>query len=131
MAKGKYVDGFLLVVPKNKLDAYRAMATKAGKIWKKYGALDYVEAVGEDLSPNMADPTSKVKTTTFPKVSKMKPGEMVVFSYIVFKSRKHRDQVNAKVMKDPYMNDPKEMGKEMPFDMKRMAYGGFEVIVNP
>lgn len=126
----KYVDGFLLVVPKNKLAAYRAMAAKGAKIWKKYGALDYVEAVGDDLYPKMTDPTGKEKAAQFPKVAKAKSNETVVFSYIVYKSKAHRDQVNAKVMKDPYMNDPKEMGKEMPFDMKRMAYGGFKVIVS-
>lgn len=124
----KYVDGFVLVVSKNKLSAYRQMAQKGGKIWRKYGALDYKECVGEDLNPNMGGfPFLK-----FSKMTKLKPGETVVFSYIVYKSRAHRDEVNAKVMKDPSMNmqDPKNKNKPMPFDMKRMAYGGFEVIVD-
>lgn len=119
----KYVDGFVLVVPKKKLAAYKKIAQEAGKIWMKYGALDYKECVGEDLNPG----TGEVKTLRFPKMTKAKSDEVVVFSYIVFKSRKHRDQVNAKVMKDPSMSAPKEKD---PFDMKKMAYGGFEVIVD-
>lgn len=115
-----YVDGFLLPVPKKKLAAYKRMAAKAGKIWREHGALDYKECVGDDLKPKMVLP--------FPKLMKLKAGEVPVFSYIVFKSRKHRDSVNAKVMKDPRlanMCDP----KDMPFDMKRMGYGGFKVLV--
>ncbi len=118
-----YIDGFVLTVPKKKLAAYRKMAAAAGKVWRKYGALDYKECVGDDLSP-------KGVVATFPKAVKLKPGEVVIFSYIVFKSRAHRDRVNAKVMKDELMNDPTYMGKEMPFDMKRMVYGGFKVIVD-
>jgi uncharacterized protein YbaA (DUF1428 family) len=97
------------------------MAQKAGKIWQEYGALDYKECVGDDLDVKMGVP--------FPRMIKLKPGETVVFSYIVFKSRKHRDQVNAKVMKDPRLAnlcDP----KSMPFDIKRMTYGGFKTIVD-
>ncbi len=117
-----YVDGFVLVVPKKKLAEYKTMATKASKVWKKYGALEYKECIIEDLKPQWV-------TLTFAKMIKAKPSEHVIFSYIVYKSRKHRDQVNAKVMKDPLMNDPAYKDKPMPFDMKRMAYGGFETIV--
>lgn len=124
MAKSKvqYVDGFVLVVPKKNLAAYRAMAKRAAKVWRKYGALDYKECVIEDKKP-------KWVTFTFPKMVKLKPGETVWFSYIGYKSRAHRDRVNAQVMKDPFMNDPKYKDKPMPFDMKRMAYGGFTVVV--
>lgn len=118
-----YVDGFLLPVPKKKLAEYRLMAQKAGKVWRKYGALDYKECVGDDLHPKGGF------SLFFPPMVKLKPGETVIFSYIVFKSRAHRDSVNAKVMKDPFMDDPKYKDKPMPFDMKRMAYGGFKVLV--
>lgn len=101
------------------------MAMEGKKLWMKYGALDYKECVGDDLTPDMGG----MKVATFPQITKLKPGETVVFSYIVYKSRKHRDEVNAKVMKDPSMNDPKNK-QSMPFDMKRMAYGGFHVIVD-
>ncbi len=117
-----YVDGFLLAVPKKNMVAYRKMAAAAGKIWRKYGALDYKECVGEDLKNQWG--------VTFPKAAKTRPGETVVFSYIVFKSRKHRDTVNAKVMKDPHMHAFNFKYKPMPFDMKRMVYGGFKVIVD-
>jgi uncharacterized protein YbaA (DUF1428 family) len=119
--KGNYVDGFVLVVPKNKLSLYKDMAKLGAKLWKKYGALDYKECVVDDAKP-------KGVVFTFPKMAKLKQGETVWFSYITYKSRKHRDQVNAKVMKDPAMNDPKY--KEMPMDMKRFAYGGFKVVVS-
>ena len=116
----RYVDGYILPVPRKKLGTYRRMAEKAARIWRKHGALEYRECVGEDL---------KVKWgTLFPRVVKAKPGETVVFSWIVFKSRADRDRVNAKVMKDPRlapMMDP----KAMPFDPKRMVYGGFKVLV--
>jgi uncharacterized protein YbaA (DUF1428 family) len=115
-----YVDGFLLPVPKKKLAAYRAMARKGAKVWKEHGALDYRECVGDDLEPK--------GMLGFPTVIKPKKGETVVFSWITYKSRKHRDAVNAKVMKDPRlcnMMDP----KDMPFDCKRMAYGGFKTLV--
>lgn len=98
------------------------MAAKACQVWKKYGALDYKECVGDDLGNKWG--------VQFPKLVKLKRNEIVVFSYIVFKSKAHRNQVNAKVMKDPFMNDPAYTGKTMPFDMKRMAYGGFTVIVS-
>jgi len=117
----RYVDGFLLPVPKKNLKAYARMAQKAGKIWRGHGALDYKECAGDDLKVKMGMP--------FPRQMKVKPGETVVFSYIVYKSRAHRDRVNAKVMKDPRiqnMCDP----KDMPFDVKRMLYGGFKVLVD-
>ena len=117
----RYVDGYVLPVPKKNLPAYVRMAQKAGKIWREYGALEYRECVGEDLKVKFGVP--------FPKVTKAKAGETVVFSWIVYKSRKHRDQVNAKVMKDPRLGAMME-GKEMPFDVKRMAYGGFDVLVD-
>ena len=115
-----YVDGFVLTVPKKKLQDYRRIAQKAGKIWKEHGALDYKECSGDDLNVEWG--------ITFPRMTKLKRDETVVFSWILYKSRAHRDQVNAKVMKDPRlekMMDP----KNMPFDMKRMAYGGFKVLV--
>ncbi len=119
----QYVDGFVLVVPKKNLAAYRRMAEQAGKVWMKCGALDYKECVGDDLKP-------KGILSPFPKIIDAKPNELVIFSYIVFSSRAHRDKVNAKVMKDPMMDDPKYRDMPMPFDMKRMAYGGFKVLVD-
>jgi uncharacterized protein YbaA (DUF1428 family) len=121
----KYVDGFVLPVPKDKIGEYAKMAKMMAKLTTKYGALEYIEAVGDDLEPKMEG----VKFTKFPQLAKTKPDETVVFSFIVYKSRKHRDAVNAKIMKDPSMNDPKMKDKPMPFDMKRMAYGGFSTIV--
>ncbi len=115
----KYVDGYVLPVPKNKVSAYRRMALQGKKIWQKHGALEYYECVGDDLD-------SKWAMVKFPKALKAKPGETIVFSFIVFRSRAHRDRVNAKVMNDPMM---KQSAESMPFDMKRMAYGGFKVIV--
>jgi uncharacterized protein YbaA (DUF1428 family) len=115
-----YVDGFVLPVPKKKIAAYRRMAQKASKIWKEHGALEYRECVGDDLAVKFG--------LSFLKGTKTKPGETIVFAYIVYKSRAHRDSVNAKVMKDPRiggMCDP----KDMPFDCKRMIYGGFKTIV--
>lgn len=121
----KYVDGFVLVVPKRKLAQYRKLAELGKKIWMKYGALDYKECVGDDLNPKGGG----MKFLKFPKMARAKSGETVVFSFVVYKSRAHRDAVNAKVMKDPSMNDPQWKNKPMPFDMKRMAYGGFKVLV--
>ena len=115
-----YVDGFVLPVPKKKLKAYQKMAELAGKIWKEHGALEYRECVGEDLNVKFGLP--------FGKSVKLKKGETVVFAWIVYKNRAHRDKVNAKVMKDPRLGQGME-GKEMPFDMKRMYYGGFKTIV--
>ena len=116
-----YVDGFVVPVPRKNLAAYRRMAQKAGKVWKEYGALEYKEWISDDVKVG--------KLTSFPRSVKLKPGEIVVFSWIVYKSRAHRDRVNAKVMKDPRMNNP-EMQKAMPFDMKRMCFGGFRVLVS-
>jgi len=116
-----YVDGFVLPLPKKNLQIYRRISSKAGKVWRKHGALQYVEAVGDDLDVKFG--------VSFKKIIKPKRGETVLFSWIVFKSRKHRDQVNAKVMQDPEMN--KMMGNSpMPFDLKRMTYGGFKFLVD-
>jgi uncharacterized protein YbaA (DUF1428 family) len=117
----RYVDGFVLAVPKKNIQAYRRMAQKAGKIWREHGALDYKECVGDDLNVKIAVP--------FLRIMKVKHGETVVFSYIVFKSRAHRDRVNSKVMKDPRVANMCD-AKSMPFDVKRMVYGGFKVLVD-
>lgn len=117
----KYVDGFVLPVPKRKVDAYRRMARKAGKIWREHGALEFRECVADDVAMG--------KVTSFPRSVKVKRGETVVFSWIVFKSRAQRDRVNAKVMNDPRLADMMD-SKDMPFDAKRMIYGGFEVMVD-
>ena len=122
----KYVDGFVLVVSEKNLPAYRKMAEKAGKIWMKHGALEYFECVGDDLNPDVPPEMQGIR---FPQMIKAGTGETVIFSFIVYKSRAHRDEVNAKVMEDPDMNDPEWKDKPMPFDMKRAAYGGFKVIV--
>jgi uncharacterized protein YbaA (DUF1428 family) len=116
-----YVDGFVLPVPKKKLQAYRRMAQKAGKVWRDHGALEFRECVADDVKPG--------KRTSFPQSVKLKRGETVFFSYIVYKSRKDRDRVNARVMKDPRIKGMGDM-KDMPFDAKRMIYGGFKVLVN-
>jgi len=116
-----YVDGFVLPVPKTNLQAYRRMAQKAGKLWREHGALDYKECAGDDLNTKMGVP--------FSKNSKAKSGETVIFAYIVFKSRAHRDRVNAKLMKDPRITGMCA-SKGMPFDAERMAYGGFKVFVD-
>lgn len=120
--KESYVDGFVLTVKNKELGAYKKMARLAEKVWLKHGALDYKECI-------MEDPKPKWVTFTFPKMAKQRPGETVVFAYIVFKSKAHRNHVNSKVMADPIMNDPKYKDMPMPFDMKRMAYGGFKTIV--
>lgn len=124
--KGKYVDGFLLVVPSDKVAEYKKMAAFGKRLWLKHGALDYKECKGDDLHPK-GMPGAKPRS--FVQASQAKPGETVWFSFIVYKSKKHRDQVNAKVMKDPAMNDPTWKDKPMPFDMKRFSYGGFTVEV--
>jgi len=116
-----YVDGFVLPVPKKNIQAYRRLALKAGRIWREHGALEFRECVGDDLNVKMGVP--------FPRKVKVKSGETVFFSWIVFKSRAHRDRVNAKVMKDPRLAklmDP----KSLPFEHKRTAYGGFKVLVD-
>ena len=115
-----YVDGFVVPVPLARLADYRKLARKAGKIWREHGALSYVECVADDVKPG--------KTTSFPQSVKLKEGEVVVFSYIVYKSRAHRDRVNAKVMADPRMARMMTPEK-MPLDVKRMIYGGFEPLL--
>jgi len=117
----QYVDGFVLPVPTRNLDAYRRIARKAGRIWREHGALEYRECVGDDLDVKGGLP--------FPRLAKLKPGETAVFSWILYSSRAQRDRVNAKVMKDPRMAkmmDP----KSIPFDIRRMAYGGFKTLVD-
>jgi uncharacterized protein YbaA (DUF1428 family) len=117
----RYVDGYVVPVPRKKLDAYRRMAQAAGKVWRDHGALEYMECVADDVKPG--------KHTSFPQSVKLKKGETVIFAYIVYKSRAQRDRVNAKVMKDPRlasMMDP----KKMPFDAKRMFWGGFKTLVD-
>lgn len=118
----KYVDGYLLAVPKKRVAEYRKIAQHAGKIWRKHGALEYRECV-------LDDPARAHGLVPFSKAIRAKPGETVFFSYVVYKSRAHRDRVNAKVMKDPHLNDGIDP-KNMPFDMKRMAYGGFTALVD-
>ncbi len=115
-----YVDGFVLVVPEEKIGAYRTLAQKAGKVWMEHGALSYHECVLEDGEAKGLVP--------FPKLAKAKEGETVVFAFITYKSRKDRDKINAKVMSDPRVANMCSE-KDMPFDMKRMAYGGFKAIV--
>lgn len=117
-----YVDGYVLVVKIKDLAAYKKMAQMGKKVWLKYGALDYKECVLDDAKP-------KHVILTFSKMTKQKVNEIVIFSYVAFKSKAHRNAVNAKVMKDPMMNDPKYQDMPMPFDMKRMSYAGFKVIV--
>lgn len=121
----KYVDGFVLVVQESEVEAYKKMATDAGKIWKKHGALEYFECMGDDLNPNMGGMTE----VTFSDVMQKKDNETVWFSFIIFESKEHRDEVNAKVMKDPEMGPDNWKDKAMPFDMKRMLYGGFKAVV--
>ena len=115
-----YFDGFVVPVPRKKLDAYRRVAKTASKVWRDHGALEYVECIADDVKPG--------KVTSFPQSVKLKPGETVVFAYVVYKSRAQRDRVMAKVMKDPRlanMMDP----KKMPFDAKRMFWGGFKGLI--
>ncbi len=118
----RYVDGFVLPMPKKNVEAYRKMAAKAGKVWREHGALEYRECVGDDLK-------FKGMGVSFPRQIKTKPGETVVFSWIVYKSKVHRDAVNKKVMKDPRLAAMMSGEEKMPFDVKRMLYGGFKVIV--
>ncbi|MEN5207139.1 DUF1428 domain-containing protein [Stenotrophomonas terrae] len=114
-----YVDGYVLPVPSARLDDYKRMARKAGKVWKEHGALAYVEAVAEDVKPG--------KRTSFPQAVKLKEDEVVVFAYVLFRSRAHRDKVNAKAMADPRLAGMSP--KDMPFDGKRMFWGGFQPFV--
>ena len=115
-----YVDGFIVPVPKKNLAAYRKLAQKAGKVWREHGALDYCEWVAEDVKVG--------KLTSFPRSVKLKPGETVVFSWITYKSRAHRDRVNARVMADKRLAGMMDV-KSLPFDAKRMIYGGFASLV--
>jgi uncharacterized protein YbaA (DUF1428 family) len=115
-----YVDGFVVPVPKRNLKAYRRLSTRAGKIWREHGAVDYWECVADDVKLG--------KVTSFPRSVKLKSGETVLFSWIVFKSRAHRDQVNAKVIADPRIGAMMD-GKNAPFDGTRMIYGGFKSLV--
>lgn len=115
----RYVDGYLVPVPKKSLKAYLRLARLGAKLWKKHGALEYKECIGDDLKPKWGLP--------FPKAVRVKPGETVVFSFVVFKSRAQRDRVNAAVMKEMQTQCPT---LEMPFDCKRMVYGGFEAVVD-
>ena len=117
----RYVDGFVVPVPKKKVQAYRRMAQKAGKVWREHGALEFCECIADDVKWG--------KRTSFPRSVKQKAGETVFFSYIVYKSRTHRDHVNAKVMKDKRLASMMDL-KAIPFDAKRMIYGGFKVMVS-
>jgi len=116
----RYVDGFVLPVPAKNVEAYRKLARKAGKIWMEYGALDYTECIADDIKPG--------KLTSFPQSVKLKKDEVVVFSWISFKSRKQRDSINKKVMSDPRLADMADP-KNLPFDGKRMFWGGFKTLV--
>lgn len=116
-----YVDGFVLPLPKNKVDAYLEIAKKSGAIWREHGALQFRECIAEDVKPG--------KLTSFPQSVNLKEDETVIFSWIVYESRVHRDEVNDKVMKDPRMADMMKP-EAMPFDGKRMIYGGFEMLVD-
>lgn len=122
----KYVDGYVLVVPKNKIAEYKKMAKEGADVWKKFGALDYYECIGEDLKPKSIDGP---KPMTFIKMTKAKSNETVWFSFVTFKSKKHRDEVNKAVMKSMEETYGKNQEMSMPFDIKRMAYGGFQVEV--
>jgi uncharacterized protein YbaA (DUF1428 family) len=115
-----YVDGFVVPVPTAKLPDYRKLARRAGKIWREHGALEYIECVGDDVPPG--------KATSFPQAVKLKAGETVVFSWIVYKSRRDRDRINKLVMSDPRLADMMDP-KKLPFDGKRMFWGGFKVLV--
>jgi uncharacterized protein YbaA (DUF1428 family) len=115
-----YVDGLIVAVPKKKLPGYRLLARKAGKIWREHGALEFRECVADDVKVG--------KLTSFPRSVKLKPSETVMFSWIVYKSRRDRDRINAKVMKDPRLAGMD--AKSLPFDAKRMIYGGFKVLVD-
>lgn len=116
-----YVDGFVLPLPASKLEDYRALSAKCGAIWREHGALEYREAIGDDVPAG--------KLTSFPLAVKLEEGEKVVFSWIVYNSRAHRDEVNANVEKDPRMADMMQPGA-MPFDGKRLIYGGFELFID-
>lgn len=120
MAQASYVDGFVLPVPRAKVEAYRQFSEAAGRIWKEHGALAYVECVAEDVKPG--------KLTSFPQAVTLEPDEVVVFAWITYPSRQERDRINAAVMADPRLGDMKP--ETMPFDTKRMIFGGFDVLVS-
>jgi uncharacterized protein YbaA (DUF1428 family) len=122
-----YVDGYVIPIPTKNVAAYRRMAAKAGKVWRDHGALEFRECVGDDLQPAIG-PDGK-PSPTFPRLAGLKKGETVLFSWVVYKSRAHRDRVNAKVMKDPRLARMMN-AKKMPFDVKRMAFAGFKTIVD-
>ena len=116
---GKYVDGFVVPVPKKNIDAYRQFSERAGRVWKEHGALEYIECIGDDVKPG--------KVTSFPQAVKLEEDEIVVFSWIVYESREQRDRVMAAVMSDPRLKDMDP--KSMPFDGMRMFFGGFTVLL--
>lgn len=116
----KYVDGFLIPVPKDRIDKYKEIATQAGQVWKEHGALEYYECIGDDLAVQ--------DMVSFTEAAKASADELVVFSWIVYRSKEHRDQVNAAVMDDPRIKAMMESGAQ-PFDYRRMAYGGFRTLV--
>ena len=122
---GRYVDGFVIPVADDKVEEYRDMATEACEVWIRHGALEYFEGVGDDLDPD----TGEMTVTTFPELADASPDETVVFAFIVYESREHRDEVNEKVMADPSMN-PEDGFGPMPFDVERMATGGFSALVD-
>lgn len=124
--QNKYVDGFLLVIPKDKIAEYKKMAEQGKEVWMKHGALDYKECMGDDVHP----PGMGMKPRSFMTAADAREDETVWLSFIVFKSRAHRDEVNAKVMADPSMNSPEMQNMTMPFDAKRFCYGGFQVEVD-
>lgn len=124
MAKGGYVDGFVIPIPKKNTAKYKKMATDGCRTWKKFGALDYKECIIDDANPPFV-------ALPFAKMAKTKPGEVVWFSFIVFKSRAHRDSVNKKVMAYYAKKYGANMSTDMPFDLKRFSYGGFKVVVQP
>lgn len=127
-----YVDGFVIAIKKSKVEEYKKMAEGGKAVWLQHGALDYKECVGEDLTPAMPDMPgmeNMPKQKTFVELAKAQPDETVIFSYIVFKDRAHRDEVNAKVMSDPSMTPDAMKDQPMPFEMNKMTYGGFQTIV--
>jgi uncharacterized protein YbaA (DUF1428 family) len=124
MTKAKYVDGFVLVIPKEGVTKYKKIAAEAAKVWKKFGALSYRECMGQDLEPKMGDK----KSVLFPKLTKAGPEDTVWFSYIEYKNKKHRDTVTKKVME--YFAKKYGENMDMPFDMKKFSYGGFSIVVS-
>ena len=127
MTKAKYVDGFVLTVPKKNVGKYKKMAADAARVWKRFGALDYKECIGTDMKP---DSGGDMPVLSFLKMTKAKPNETVWFSFVTYKSKKHRDQVNKKVMDYFSKKYAGKTHEDMPFDTKRMAYGGFTVAVD-